>query len=397
MDYLLLTTAFPPPIVGGAGVYLYNIFRRFPAGEVTIFTEKSRAPELKDESSGLRFIRRGYIKPGIPRDSTKFEKFIMIVCWTVELIGLCLKEKPRCIFIGQLYPFFQGYFGLLARRLFGIPYIIFTYAEELTTIQDSKLRYWLVATALRQADRVITISRFTVDQLVKAGVSRQKISLVYPGVDTQYFHPGISDHALRSKLGLKDSKVILTIGRLTKRKGHAKVIAALPKVLEVVPNAKYVVVGTDVGEGKTLAGVVSRLGLERQVLFIGRIHDHEAPEYYAACDVFVMANYEIAGSRDTEGFGIVFLEANACGKAVIGGRAGGAVDAIADGESGLLVDANDPSALANAIVRLLCDENYAASLGANGRKRAVESFNWERAAMQVREIGLAAAHGRQLS
>ncbi len=112
--------------------------------------------------------------------------------------------------------------------------------------------------------------------------------------------------------------------------------------------------------------------------------DEELSAYYNAADVFVMPNRE--EGTDVEGFGIVFLEANACSKPVIGGRSGGAVDAIADGESGYLVDPSSPQAIAEAASRLLTDPALARRMGEAGRERARREFSWERAARQVHTL-----------
>jgi phosphatidylinositol alpha-1,6-mannosyltransferase len=136
---------------------------------------------------------------------------------------------------------------------------------------------------------------------------------------------------------------------------------------------------------------VSELNLDDHVLFTGPVDAVDLPQYYAMCDVFVMANYEIEETRDTEGFGIVFLEASACGKPAIGGRAGGAVEAIRDGVTGLLVDSLDTLGLAHSITRLLTDDALARRLGAQGREWVMQNLGWAKTAETVREIGLSAA------
>jgi len=104
---------------------------------------------------------------------------------------------------------------------------------------------------------------------------------------------------------------------------------------------------------------------------------------YALCDVFIMASREQLDLCDLEGFGMVFLEANACGKAVIGGRSGGIADAVLDGETGLLVDPHAPEAIAVAVDRLLSDPALAARMGAQGRARILRELTWDRVADQV--------------
>jgi phosphatidylinositol alpha-1,6-mannosyltransferase len=126
----------------------------------------------------------------------------------------------------------------------------------------------------------------------------------------------------------------------------------------------YLIVGT--GPYRPVLDDLARtLGIEPHVTFTGPISNDELVAHYRLCDVFVMPNRELA-DHDTEGFGLVFLEANACGKAVIGGRAGGAVEAVREGENGLLVDGGNPADIATAILRLLDDSELRQRLEQRG-------------------------------
>jgi len=387
MTCVLLTRWFPPPFMGGSGVYLYNICSRFPPGEMAVFTEVSRAAENGADLQSVAYIRRSYIRPGEPRRFAKLAKLRMAVQWTLELLVVCARRRPDCIYVGQAYS--AGLPALLARRLLGVPYVVFTYGEELTT---RGIRTSLVMSAVcRHAYKVLTISEFTVTELKKLGVSPESITMARPGVDTDRFSPSVDARALREKLKIRNRKVILTVSRLTRRKGHAQVLAALPHVLRRVPDLQYIIVGSDVECGPSLRMTVSELNLDDHVLFTGPVDAADLPRYYALCDVFVMANYEVEENRDTEGFGIVFLEASACGKPVVGGRAGGAVEAIRDGVTGLLVDSLDTLGLAQSMTRLLTDDALARRLGAQGREWVMQNFGWAKTAGVVREVGLSAA------
>ncbi|MCK7579231.1 MAG: glycosyltransferase, partial [Chromatiales bacterium] len=153
-------------------------------------------------------------------------------------------------------------------------------------------------------------------------------------------------------------------------------IRALPRVLEVAPNTHYLIVG----EGHyrpVLERLVDDIGVRAHVTFAGKVREEELAAYYQLCDVFVMPNREMPDG-DTEGFGLVFLEANACGKPVIGGRAGGAVEAVRDGENGLLVDGWSVAEVASALSRLLTDRVLNARIAARGlESRACVQFALE--------------------
>jgi phosphatidylinositol alpha-1,6-mannosyltransferase len=179
--------------------------------------------------------------------------------------------------------------------------------------------------------------------------------------------------------------MILTVGNLVERKGHDMVISALPEVQKVIPDVTYLVVG-DGRYRSNLEQLAVTRGVRDRVVFAGQVPEKELPEIYSLCDVFVMPARERLDECDVEGFGLVYLEANACGKPVIGGRSGGIPDAIVDGVTGLLVDPHDPIEIANALIQLLRDRELSTKMGHEGRKRVVRDFTWERIARQVQGI-----------
>jgi phosphatidylinositol alpha-1,6-mannosyltransferase len=218
------------------------------------------------------------------------------------------------------------------------------------------------------------ISEFTRQRFIAKGVKKELIKVLYPGVDIDSFHPQDCS-GLREIQGLKGKKVILSVGRLTKRKGFDMVIKVLPLVLQKVPNAVLLICGK--GElTAQLRKMAKSYNLDEQVIFTGYVSNAELPLYYNLCDVFIMPSREYS-QVDAEGFGIVYLEAGACGKPAIGGRSGGIPDAILDGETGLLVDPGDREDIANAIIKILSDDNLARQLGENARRRIEEKFQWK--------------------
>jgi phosphatidylinositol alpha-1,6-mannosyltransferase len=202
-------------------------------------------------------------------------------------------------------------------------------------------------------------------------VPPEKITLIHNGVDTKRFTPGRKSAVLTDRHGLSGKKIILTIGRIVPRKGLDTVVRALPRILKQVPNAHYLIVGS--GEYQpALKYLADKTGVADRVIFAGRVTESELVDYYRLCDVFAMPNRDMPGG-DTEGFGLVFLEANACGKPVVGGRAGGAVEAVIDGENGLLVDGWSIQDVADAITRLLTDTKLYQHLAERGLEIALAS------------------------
>ena len=172
---------------------------------------------------------------------------------------------------------------------------------------------------------------------------------------------------------------------MAERKGHDIVLKALPLVLKSIPNLSYLIVGE--GPYRThLMELCRELKLDSVVTFIGFAYDEELVMYYNLCDVFVMPNREIFNSTDSvEGFGITFIEANACNKPVIGGRSGGAIEAVKDGVTGFLVDPQNENEVAEKIIFLLQDEELARKMGKDGRKRVEKDFSWENRANELAE------------
>jgi phosphatidylinositol alpha-1,6-mannosyltransferase len=183
----------------------------------------------------------------------------------------------------------------------------------------------------------------------------------------------------RKRYGLEGAFVLLTIARLVPRKGHLTVLHALAGLRGRIPELRYVVVGTGPMRDE-LEETVKELSLDEMVTFAGGVSDQIRTSLLQACDVFVMPNRDIKGPQGvlaTEGFGIVFLEASACAKPVIGGRAGGAPEVILDGRTGFLIDPEDPKELEQAILRLWSDRDLAVRFGLAGRERVEREFSWK--------------------
>ena len=274
---------------------------------------------------------------------------------------------------GQLLPF--GLIALLLKRVFGIPYLVWAYGNDVLRPQRYPFLRRLLCLVLSNADSVVAISQSTKREIVRLGLNPDRIAVIPPAVDTQRFHPQIDGSQVVIRHRLQGKRVILTVARLVERKGIDMVIKAMPKVLEAIPNVVYLVIGIGPYQGK-LERLARGLGLEGRVIFVGRVPDEELPYYYNICDLFVLVSRTLADKGEIEGFGIVFLEAGACGKPVIGGRGGGTSEAIEEGVTGLLVDPLDVNEIANAIIRVLQDEELARRLGENGRRRATNQPDW---------------------
>jgi phosphatidylinositol alpha-1,6-mannosyltransferase len=204
----------------------------------------------------------------------------------------------------------------------------------------------------------------------------KKIRLIRLGVDPVRFVTRGTGSPVLARFGLEDKRILLTLARLVERKGQDKVIEALPLVKKEIPDVHYVICGRGNDEAR-LRRLVAEKGVEGEVVFAGFVPNEERGAFYDACDVYVMPSREIPDKGDIEGFGMTYLEANAFGKPVIGGKSGGVSEAVIDGVTGLLVDPCDVEAIAAACIRLLRNSELAGRLGMQGRERVEKEFSWD--------------------
>jgi phosphatidylinositol alpha-1,6-mannosyltransferase len=274
---------------------------------------------------------------------------------------------------------FVGMGGLLLSRLLGVPYIVYAQGEELSAplqLPDGHWRRRSTAAVLQRATCVVAISRFAAAAVCRYGVAPARVSLVNPAVDVSEKEavPAGRAELLRSQVGGRS--VLLIVGRLAQvRKGFDRTIEALSIVRHASPDVSLVVVGP--GDPNPLRVLAHEVGVVDAVFFAGEVSRADLLAWYDAADVFVMPT-RVTQDGDSEGFGLVYLEANLFGKPVIGGDNAGVRDAVLDGETGLLVDGDDPRAIAAAILRLVGDPALARSLGATGRERVLREFSGER-------------------
>lgn len=236
---------------------------------------------------------------------------------------------------------------------------------------------------LHGADGIFAVSRYTAGLARELGVDPGRIHVVPNGVDAARF--ALADAAeraqgFRERHDLQGRPCFATVARLQPHKGIDTGIAALPELRRRVPGATYVVVG-DGPDAARLRGLAQQLGVAEHVRMLGRVADDEVVDALLACDAFALLSREAV--PDVEGFGLVLLEAGACGRPVLGACSGGIPDAIADGDSGLLVPPDDVAATTDALARLLGDEALARRLGEGGRRRAQGAFSWDRAARAI--------------
>ncbi len=258
------------------------------------------------------------------------------------------------------------------RRTLGARTVQYFHAEEI----GAKPR--LAAFAARHADASIAVSDYTAGLVAATGAPTQRLSVVANGTDIP------ADVAPPQA----ERPTIVTIARVEERyKGHDVMVRALALVLAGVPDAQWVVIG-DGSLRPGLQELARSYGVADSIRFLGAVSDEQRDRWLERAHVLAMPSRLPAGDFAGEGFGIVYMEAAAHGRPVVAGDVGGAVDAVIDGETGLLVDPSDPLAVAGAISRLLRDEQLARRLGEAGRARA-QRFAWPRVVERVQTLLLA--------
>ncbi len=368
MKVLLCASAYPPA-GGGVQTYAYSMALHLARRGIELWVlarSKERTPELDARVGARRTLRVGH-------------KFSL---WPA-FAWAAMAWRPQAVFLTHRADFLRP--ALLWGRVLGLPVVVTVHGNEL---YGSPRREALVE-ALKKTQAVITVSRYARERLLSMGLEEGKVFAIPNGVDPAAFDPALDGSLLKRRLGLEGKKMVLSVGRLVRVKGFDTVVQALPEVARAFPDVAYVLVGRG-PEEESLRALSRELGMEDRVIFAGEVPHEELSRaedaFYNACDIFVMPSREDRETGAVEAFGIAFLEAAACAKPVVGTRSGGAEEAVLDRKTGLLVEPENPGALARALITLLSDRELCARLGAAGRERVERELNWERAVSQVEGV-----------
>lgn len=383
--YLVITELFLPT-KGGTAVWFDEVYRRIGGKEIHIVTADVPGAALHDAHHAnsvhrVRLTRHWWLRP---------ESLAMYVKLLGKSLSLVLSNRFDAVHAGRVLP--EGLVAWLVARIARKPLIVYAHGEEITTWrQPGKFRAMVFV--YLHADRVVANSDFTRSELLKLGVSAERIALIHPGVDIERFRDGLPTRDLRQSLGLNDrQKLIVSTGRLSRRKGFDQVIRSLPRLVSDGVDVHYAIVG--IGEDEHyLKDLAEREGVRERVHMLGHVSAEDLPRWYNAADVFAMPNREIDG--DNEGFGMVFLEAGACGKPVVAGKAGGTGSAVVDGITGFRVDGDDIESITAALYRFCKDARLARSIGLAASRRVHAEFSWHHVAQQTCALGESRSTSRE--
>ena len=360
---VLLVTNDLGPRAGGIETFVLGLIEGLPKDSLIIYTSSQKGDKAFDaqllEKFGAVVIRdRAKMLLPTPRITRKAVKILK-------------QQQIKNVWFGAAAPL-----ALMAEKLrsAGASNIVaLTHGHEVWWAKIPILKS-LLKKIIKDVDHLGYLGDFTKGEIAKISNQPQKFLQIAPGIDTEHFAPKSARGDLIEKYRLDGRRVIVSVGRLVHRKGQDELVKAMPKILEQFPDAILLFVG----EGpikQMLFNSAKQLGVLPKVVFAGRVSHHDLPDYICLGEIFAMPVRSRFSGLEVEGLGIVYLEASACGLPVIVGNSGGAVDAVLDQKTGLLVDGTKSDQIADAICELLANPERAKQMGAAGRDWVIN--NWQ--------------------
>lgn len=377
-DVLLVTELFPPA-VGGSAVLYENTYGHLEGARLRVLTDAEVSPGPTDGPQGPFEVSRRTIKTrqwGFTdvRGNAHHLRDAARIRWMA-------RRRHTVVHTGRALP--EGIAAMLSRIAGGPRYCVWAHGEDVSTALTSRELTLTTKAVFQTAAAVFANSANTARLLESIGIPRRRVHVVYPGVDPDQFHPGVDGSRFRKKYAPNGETLLLSVGRLQRRKGQDTGIEAIAKLEGKRDDLRYLIL-SEGEERPRLEQLIRELGVGDRVTLAGAVPFTDLPAYYAACDIFMMPN-RVDGA-DIEGFGIVFVEAQATERPVIGGRSGGVPEAVAEGEVGLLVEGGDADELAASIDMLAGHDELRRRMGQNGRARVLDNFTWVRAAEKVARV-----------
>lgn len=359
MTVLLVANDFPPKL-GGIQTYLWELARRQPPGDLVVMTTAHAGAATFDAAQPFRIVR---VPDGVLLPRPDLARRINALAAEVGARGLVL-DPPMPL-------------GLLHRRL-DLPYAVVLHGGVVGQARPP-VAHQLLADVLRGAAHVITAGGFPAAEARRAAGDRlPPVTVVAPGIDVDRFHPLDDDEraVARARFGLPaGARIVTNVNRMVRRKGFDVLLEAAAR-LAVTRHDLLLAFGGDGRDRARIERLV--IGTGAPVRMLGRIPDDDLAAFHGMADVFATPCRSRWAGLEQEGFGVVFLEAAACGVPQVAGASGGAGEAVEDGVTGLVVDRpDDPDAVAHALATLVDDDALRQRYGQAARRRAVADFSWD--------------------
>ncbi len=340
--------------------FLEAIQAIYPEANLTIF--------LKNDTDEIIDQNRDRLSNIQTHSTGKIKSPLRTLLFSLRLISVAIAQKPDLVIMTHLnfLPI-----ALILKKLIGTRYIAIAHGVEAWDIQNPLLKKSLYA-----ADLILAVSHFTRDRLCQEqGLSPNKVGILHNTFDANAWKIAPRPQHLLEKYGLKpEQKVILTVSRLLaseQYKGYDRLLDAMPIIRQTIPDIHYIIVGKG-SDRDRIEQIIQQKGLQNHVTLAGFIADEHLCDYYNLCDLFAMPSKR-------EGFGIVYLEALACGKPVLAGNLDGSVDALCNGKLGVLVNPDSPREIAEATIKILLGdyENKIIYQPDILRQKAIVTFGFE--------------------
>ncbi len=368
IKHLLVTNDFPPK-VGGIQSVLWEWWRRLPSDSFTVLTSPHPDAKRFDADQPFEVVRT--------REPVLLPHPIMVkrVNRLVQSTGAELVVLDPAVPLGLIGPHLD------------VPYDVVLHGAEVTIPGRLPVTRQLLNRTLRHARQVISCGEYALAEAERSIRRSLPGVVLYPGVDTQRFRPAdapaISE--FRERHGISaDAQLVVGVSRLVPRKGFDTLIEASAMLKNEFPKLNVLIAGSG-RDSKRLQSVINRTGAPTQLL--GRVADEDLPTLYGAADVGAMLCRDRWFGLEQEGFGIVFLEAAACGTPQLAGRSGGSNEAVVDGETGVVVDRpTDVGSVARSLAELLRNASLRAKMSTNSRQRVLDEFTYDALSARLSEV-----------
>jgi glycosyltransferase involved in cell wall biosynthesis len=400
MKICVITSSFPKYRGDSTtGSFIFELFKRLGnAGcDVYVVAPHDFGLAKSEVIDGVLVDRFAYMRPyylqrlaygNSMAENVKKSKFIVLqvltytICCMLRALQIIKLNGVDIIVACWTVP--QGFIAVFLKAITKRRVVISAFPVELSlAISRYKFLIPLLRMTFNKADLIVANSHYTKNLITSFGTSPEKVYVSYPGVDTSRYLNLPSDDA-REEPRLPNVPILLTVARLVKRKGTKYLVQAMPRILRRIPTAMLVIAG-DGPERCELEGEVRRLNLNGSVVFLGKVTEDRLIGLYRTSDVFVLpAIVDLDGN--TEGLGVVLLEAMSMQKPVVASRVGGIPEVIVHGQTGMLVEPGKPEELANAVTYLLRNEHTSAVMGERGRQRIEQIFDWNIIASDFLEL-----------
>lgn len=382
---LVIGTTFPRWKNDTEPGFVYDLAKQFTKKyKIIILAPHHFKAKKHEEKEGMKIYRFPYFYPSrlqklcydggiLPNIKKRFLAKIQIpFLVAAELFAIRkILKKERIDFIHAHWIVPQGFIAAIIKKLYKIHYIVTAHAGDVFPLKSGFLKFF-GKVALNNCN-YCTVNSNATRKSVLSVLNIKNVSIIPMGVDLGGFSPKKKDDSIRKRYHIK-YPFILSVGRLAEKKGIPYLVKAIPYVIDKLPNSKLMIIG-DGPKKKEIINLVNKLSIKDHVIFTGKIPNKELAKYYASCDIFVLPSI-ITKKGDTEGLGVVLLEALASGSAVIGSNVGGIPDIIKDRKTGLLTEQKNPEDIAKKIVYMVNHKKKREDFVRNGQKLIKKRFSW---------------------